>query len=220
MRYNMFEFIDVKYGNIIDLPRLFINTGITVLIGASGSGKTTILRMLNKMISPSQGSISFNGVDLKQIKSVEHRRKVTMLTQNPVMFEGTVRDNLTMALRFQGKEIPGDEDLKLILEQIQLNKSLDTPSHNLSGGEKQRLALGRVLLIDPEVYLLDEPSSALDEDMEEIIIEMFAAHVKQHEKSLVMVTHSKSIAEKYADELIEIATGKVLHRRANHERNY
>lgn len=80
--------------------------------------------------------------------------------------------------------------------------------------------MGRVLLIDPEVYLLDEPSSALDEDMEEIIMEMFAAHVKQHEKSLVMVTHSKSIAEKYADELIEIATGKVLHRRANHERNY
>ena len=191
----MFEFIDVKYGNIIDLPRLFINTGITVLIGASGSGKTTILRMLNKMISPTQGSILFNGVDLKQIKSVEHRRKVTMLTQNPAMFEGTVRDNLTMALRFQDKVIPGDEDLQLVLEQVQLNKPLDAPSHNLSGGERQRLALGRVLLVDPEVYLFDEPTSALDEDTEDTIIEMTVSHVKQHEKSLVMVTHSKIIAE-------------------------
>ena len=162
----MFEFIDVKYGSIVDLPSLFINTGITVMVGASGSGKTTILKMLNKMISPSQGSILFHGVDLRQIKSVEHRRKVTMLTQNPAMFEGTVRDNLTAALRFQNKKIPGDEDLKLVLEQVQLNKSLDAPSHNLSGGEKQRLALGRLLLVDPEVYLLDEPSSALDEDTE------------------------------------------------------
>jgi TP901 family phage tail tape measure protein len=75
-------------------------------------------------------------------------------------------------------------------------------------------------IVEAIILIADTLINNLDEDMEEIIMEMFAAHVKQHEKSLVMVTHSKSIAEKYADELIEIATGKVLHRRANHERNY
>lgn len=215
----MFEFIDVKYKNIIDLPKLSINRGITIVVGTSGSGKTTILRMLNKMISPTQGKILFKGTDMKQIESVAHRRKVTMLSQNPAMFEGTLRDNLSIALKYQEKEIPVDQYLSKILEQVQLKKPLDTPAVNLSGGEKQRLALGRVLLLDPEVYLLDEPSSALDDDTEEMIIQMLAEHVKRVDKTIVMVTHSKTIAEKYGDEIIEISNGKVLNRRLKNERD-
>lgn len=79
----MFQFMQVKYKNIIDLPDLLINRGITILVGASGSGKTAILKMLNKMISPTQGQILYNGIDVRQINSVEHRRKVAMLSQNP-----------------------------------------------------------------------------------------------------------------------------------------
>jgi putative ABC transport system ATP-binding protein len=108
----MFKFIDVKYKDILDLPTLYIEKErITTLVGASGSGKTTILRMLNKIISPSQGSILFNGVDLRQINSIAHRRRVTMLSQSPVMFEGSIRDNLIAGLKFQKREIPSDEVL-------------------------------------------------------------------------------------------------------------
>jgi ABC-type bacteriocin/lantibiotic exporter with double-glycine peptidase domain len=78
----MFEFIDVKYMDILDLPAfLIVKEKVTTLVGASGSGKTTILRMLNKMISPTQGRILFNGIDLREINSVAHRRQVTMLSQ-------------------------------------------------------------------------------------------------------------------------------------------
>lgn len=216
----MFQFNEVKYKDIINLPDLFINRGITILLGASGSGKTTILKMLNKMISPTQGTILFYGKDLKKIQSVEHRRNVTMLSQSHTMFAGDVRDNLTIALRFQEKEIPDDTELYKILEQVQLNKELSTSAMNLSGGEKQRLALARVLLVNPDVYLLDEPSSALDDDTEEMMIQMLAEHVKKMDKTIVMVTHSKTIAEKYADEILEIESGKVLKRRLKNERNY
>jgi putative ABC transport system ATP-binding protein len=217
----MFEFINVKYKDVLDLPTLYIEKEkITTLVGASGSGKTTILRMLNKMISPTKGRIMFDGTDLRQINSVAHRRHVIMLSQSPAMFEGSIRDNLNAGLRFQERELPSDETLYQILEQVKLKKSLESSVNTLSGGEKQRLALGRVLLLNPEVYLLDEPSSALDDETEEIVIQMLTKHVRKEKKTIVMVTHSKAIAEKYSDTIIEIYEGRCLRRRCNNERNH
>lgn len=209
----MFEFIDVKYKEIIDIPKLNINTGLTVFLGPSGCGKTTVLRMLNKMISPTEGYILYNGKDLKQLDSVEHRRNVMMLSQIPAMFEGTIKDNLTIAFRFQEKDIPGDVELGKILEKVQLTKEFDTAVNQLSGGEKQRLALGRVFLCDPSVFILDEPSSALDFEAEDAIIKMVAEDIQTKDKSVVMVTHSKPVAEKYADEIIEMSNGRIINRR-------
>ena len=216
----MFEFHQVKYKGVVDIPDLNIDHGLTVLMGESGSGKTTVLRLLNKMISPTQGRLLFEGKDLKQIPSVAHRRKVLLLSQSPVMFDGNIRDNLTMAFRFQGKVGPEVEALDEILTRVRLNKNLDTPVQQLSGGEKQRLALGRVLLLDPAVYLLDEPSSALDDHTEDTIIKLIAEHLKTNGKSAVMVTHTRLMAEKYADEIIEMAEGKILNRRARNEWDY
>lgn len=165
----MFEFIDVRYKEIITIPHLKLKEGFTALLGSSGSGKTTTLKMLNKMISPTQGRILFRGKELQQIESVAHRRTVIMLTQNPAMFNGTIRDNLTAPSGFQEKDDPDEDQLQEVLFKVKLNKDLEMQAHLLSGGEKQRLALARVLLCDPEVYLLDEPSSSLDS---EEIIEM------------------------------------------------
>lgn len=215
----MFEFIGVKYKEIVDIPKLNIRQGFTVFLGPSGSGKTTVLRMLNKMISPTHGKILYEGKDLKGLESVEHRRNVMMLSQTPAMFEGTIRDNLAIVFRLQEKEIPGDEELSKILSKVRLNKAFETPVSQLSGGEKQRLALGRVFLSDPEVFVLDEPSSALDDESEDVIISMVSEFIKTKGKSVVMVTHSKAIAEKYADEIIEMSNGKVRNRRTLHEWN-
>lgn len=217
----LFEFIDVQYKDVADLPRLMIEKGrITSVVGASGSGKTTILKMLNKMISPTQGRILYDGTDLRQINSVAHRRKVVMLSQSPAMFEGNIRDNLNIGLKFHERELPSDEVFAAILEQVKLKKLLDNPTDTLSGGEKQRLALGRVLLLDPEVYLLDEPSSALDDETEEIIIQMLTEHVRKEKKTIVLVTHSKAIAEKYSDQVIGIAKGRCVYRGYNNERSH
>ncbi len=207
----MFEFIDVKYKNILDIPHLEIEKGeITTLIGESGGGKTTILTLLNKINSPTQGKVLFNGIDLSQIDTVMHRRKVTMLSQNPIIFEGDIRDNLVKGLKYQDKPMVDYQALEELLQQVQLNKELDAPADNLSGGEKQRLALARILLLDSPVYLLDEPSSALDDNTETLIIDMITEHVRKNNKTLVMVTHSKKVAKKYSDVIINIKNGHCI----------
>lgn len=209
----MFELTDVKYKNVLDIPALNIEKGkTTTLMGASGGGKTTLLRLLNKMISPTQGVVFFNGSDLRSIPSVMHRRQVTMLSQTPAIFEGTLRDNLRVGLVFQERALPDDRLLMKVLEQVNLDKPLDSSAQLLSGGEKQRLALGRVLLVNPEVFLLDEPSSSLDETTGDLLIQMLAKCVKDEDKTIIMATHSLKIAEKYADVIIDIDRGKGLRR--------
>jgi len=205
----MFQFVDVQYKDILDVPSLLIEKGkITTLVGSSGSGKTTLLRMLNKLLSPTQGRILFNNQDLEAINTVTHRRQVTMLSQNPVVFDGTIRDNLNIGLKFQEKSLCSDDRLLVMLENVKLKKALDTSPSVLSGGEKQRLALGRVLLLNSDIYLLDEPSAALDDETEETIIKMVAEFVRLEKKTLVMVTHSKAMAEKCSDTILEISEGR------------
>lgn len=204
----MFEFKNVKYKDILDIPMLKIEKGkITTFIGQSGGGKTTVLRLLNKMISPTEGVILFEGKNLSEIDSVQHRRNVTMLSQNAVIFEGSIRDNMTVGMKYQNRPIPPDDILKDLLERVHLNKGLDGPAENLSGGERQRLSLARVLLLDSPVYLLDEPSSALDEETEKLIIEMIVSQVRDKGKTLVMVTHSQRVANEYSDAIVRIQNG-------------
>lgn len=205
----MFQFQNVKFKNILDLPALNIEKNkITTLVGESGSGKTTILRLLNKMISPTEGQILYKDKSLDGIDSITHRRQVTMLSQTPIIFDGNIRDNLLIGLKYQNKPIPDDTALQEILKKVKLSKNLEDDAQQISGGEKQRISLGRVLVLDSPVYLLDEPSSALDSETEELIIKMITEYVKENDKTLIMVTHSNEIARKYSDTIIKINKGK------------
>lgn len=207
----MFSLKEVKYKHILDIHDLHIKKcKVTCIVGESGSGKSTLLRLLNKLISCDEGQIFYKDASLETIDSVELRRHVVMLPQLPAIFPGTVRDNLLVGLKFAEKSIVDDTRLYQVLRLVHLNKSLDDDSDRLSGGEKQRLALGRVILLDPEVFLLDEPSSALDEETERIIIEKLVAYTKETKKTLIMVTHSKKVAHTYSDNIIEIDQGKVV----------
>ncbi len=207
----MFRFEDIKYKEILDIKQLTIPLHqITCIVGESGSGKTTLLRLLNKMISATEGEIYYHNTPLSSMDSIALRREIVMLPQTPVIFTGTVKDNLLIGLKFSEKTLQNDEKLIEILKMIDLNKPLEESIENLSGGEKQRLALGRVVLMEPEVFLLDEPSSALDEDTEKVVIEQFVHFSKQHNKTLIMVTHSKAIAQAYSDYQVEIKNGQVV----------
>ncbi len=202
----MYRFEDVKYKDILNIKDLHIKEHlITSIVGPSGSGKTTFIRLLNKLISPDEGMVFFKDESLSDINSVLLRRKVVMLPQAPAMYRGTIRENLLRGLEFAEKEVVADKELLDILQLVDLSKELEKDASTLSGGESQRLALARVLLMEPEVLLLDEPSSALDDETELKIIQELVNYTKKNYKTLVMVTHSKGIAEQFADEIIRIS---------------
>ena len=134
-----------------------------------------------------------------------------MLSQNPVTFPGTVRDNLLMGRKFQEKDMLSDDILKKSLHAVKLDKSLDEDIDKLSGGEAQRLAIARLMLCDSEVYLLDEPSSALDDLTEDFVIKTMVDMARDKNKTIIYVTHSKDMADKYSDKLIKIVDGRISH---------
>jgi len=133
-----------------------------------------------------------------------------MLPQTPAIFPGSIKENLLIGLKFAEKPLAEDEKLSSALQFVKLKKGLAEDADKLSGGEKQRLALARVILMEPEVFLLDEPSSALDEETEQLIIEAIVQYCRLNKKTLIMVTHSKKIAKTFAERTIELRNGKVL----------
>lgn len=206
-----FTLDSVTYKGIISIDRLEIPGGkVTCVVGESGSGKTTLLRMLNNLVSPEKGAVYYKGENVANLDPVHLRRSVVMLPQNPVVFPGSVADNLMIALEFADKSLAKDEDLVGILETVMLQKKLSDDPTEFSGGEKQRLALARVLLLEPEALLLDEPSSALDERTEGEVIESVVNFARRRRLTLVMVIHSRELAERFADTLVTVKDGKVF----------
>ena len=207
----MFELNDLKYKDILEIDNLEIYQGeITCIVGRSGGGKSTFLKLLNNMISVKKGNIRFKGENIEEYNPIKLRREILMLPQNPVIFSGTIRDNFTITLQYNDLELKDDKRYNELLQKVGLsNQNLDSSAEKLSGGEKQRLALARILLLDPDILLLDEPSSALDEETEELIIDMVVNFINEKNGTLVMVTHSKEIAKRYADRIITINEGSL-----------
>ena len=205
----MFKLTNINFKDILDIPSLVINKPITCIVGSSGSGKTTLLRMLNCLNVPDSGTILYNGQELSKMDTIKLRRNVIMLGQTPVIYSGTIEDNLQIGLEFSKKLPASNSAMKEVLERVELNKPLTDSCANLSGGEKQRLCLARVMLMDADTYLLDEPSAALDKETELFIIDNFTKFVLENNKELIMVTHSEQIAEKFPDSIIRIEKGIV-----------
>ncbi len=206
----MFVLKNVVFKHILQIEQLRIpQRKITCIVGESGSGKTTLLKLLNHMISSDSGDVFYQGKNLQNLDPIQLRREVVMLSQVPLIFPGTVLDNLIIGLEFSEKPPVPEEELRHLLKSVKLGKDLSDNALELSGGEKQRLALCRILLMEPEVFLLDEPSSALDDETEEMIIEQMVSFTKKKKKTLVMVTHSKRIARSYGEFIVTMDQGKI-----------
>jgi len=206
----MFHLKNVQFNNILNISELTIEAGkITCIVGESGSGKTTLLKMLNHLVNYEQGQIKYKEEDLKELDAITLRREVTLVPQIPVIFPGTLRDNLQIGLQFSKKEPAPDEKLLEEIHRLGLYKQLDDQTDTFSGGEKQRLALARVILMDPEVLLLDEPTSALDDNTVDKVMGRILDYVKKKQKTLVMVTHSRQLAKETGEKIITLENGFV-----------
>lgn len=200
----MFELKNVQFKNILNIDNLIIDdSGLTMIIGPSGSGKSTLLKMLDDIISPDSGEILYKGDNISSYKAHELRRKIIMQSQFPAIFEGNVRDNLNIARKFSGLSTLDDANLKELLKIVLLDKKLDDEPKDFSGGEKTRLSIARVLAMDAEVYLFDEPTSSLDDETEFNLIKKVIQYLKEKNKKIVMVSHSEKLFS-LAEQVIEI----------------
>ncbi|WP_347941723.1 ATP-binding cassette domain-containing protein [Peribacillus simplex] len=205
----IFRLENIRYKGILKIDDLRISACmVTCLTGESGAGKTSLLRLLNRMDDPDSGSIYYQDRLLDEFNPIELRRKVTMLSQAPFTLPGTIEENLQIGLELTEREKKDKAELVKALETVQLQKSLDEGVENLSGGEKQRLALARLLLLKPEVYLLDEPTSALDEEAELTVMSRFLEEVKREKGTVIMITHSKQLVEICAEKRIVLKKAK------------
>ncbi|MBM7556132.1 ATP-binding cassette domain-containing protein [Halanaerobacter jeridensis] len=207
----MFSLENVKFKDVLDIKELkFPADEITCIVGPSGGGKTTLLKLLNNLVSVDEGQVLYRGQDVEKWDPIELRQEVIMISQQPVTFTETVGQELQVGFEMTGRQVPKEEKLKQMMQQMQLDKKLSTSVDLLSGGEKQRLALARSLLLNREVLLLDEPSSALDQATEEKVIQQLANYGHHNDITLIMVTHSLNIAQNYGDNTFEVKEGKIV----------
>ena len=210
----MFLLKDIKFKNILDIENLEISeNAVTVVKGESGSGKSTMLKLLNNIISPDSGIVMYNGVDVNDINPITLRREVIMQSQFPTIFPENVRENLNVIFTLRGEEGLGDEELLKAMEIVNLKKDLNDDAQNLSGGEKTRLSIARLFLVEPDVFLLDEPGASLDSKTEEILMNNVITEIKKMNKTLVFISHSEN-PEIISDEIITLKDGRVI----SHER--
>ncbi len=185
---------------------------VLVMIGPSGGGKSTLLRLLNRLDEASSGQILLRGQDIRELKPSQLRRRVAMVLQKPVMFSGTLLQNLqhSYALR---RETPPAEDsaqLREVLELCGLDPELlAREAGQLSVGQQQRVSLARVLLNRPEVLLLDEPTSALDRPSVDRLGEVLRRLCREWQLAILMISHDLRLAERVADRVAFLQAGEI-----------
>lgn len=192
---------------------LRIKKGQTIaLVGASGSGKSTIVDLIPRFYDPSFGSIEIDGIDIRKLKIMDLRALFGIVTQDVTLFNDTVFNNIT----FGKKDIPREKVIQAAKMAhadsfiMQMENGYDTligdRGMNLSGGERQRISIARALLIDPEVYIFDEATSALDNESEAII--QSAINEILQEKTAIIVAHRLTTIQN-ADQILFIEEGNV-----------
>lgn len=185
---------------------------ITVLLGPSGAGKTSLLRLLNRLDEPAEGEVRFRGRSVTEWPVRRLRRRVAFVFQEPVMLAGTVAGDLEVAAELGGRD--GREPPARIREALALaelgEELLDRPSDELSVGQKQRVNLARALVSRPEALLLDEPTAALDPPTSRRLLETIRRLCRETGLTVVMATHRVEEARATADRAVMLADGRVV----------
>lgn len=183
---------------------------LLVVIGPSGSGKSSLLRCINRLNDIDAGSIQLNGQSIYDLPVTELRRQVGMMFQKTAPFEGSVTDNIAFGARLQGESLSRDEVLAL-MKQVSLEAELaDKAAADLSGGQEQRLAIARALALNPTLLLLDEPTSSLDPIATSRVEDSLMRLREQTNLTMIWVSHSIEQARRIGSRVLLLDGGRVI----------
>ncbi|HJF34373.1 MAG TPA: betaine/proline/choline family ABC transporter ATP-binding protein [Sporosarcina psychrophila] len=198
----------------VDKLDLFINAGeFIVFIGPSGCGKTTTMKMINRLVKPTEGKILINGENIMEKNIVQLRRSIGYVIQQIGLFPHmTIRENIALVPRLMKKSVEernskADELIKLVNMPEEF---LERYPHELSGGQQQRIGVLRALAADPPLILMDEPFGALDPITRDSLQAEFKHLQKALGKTIIFVTHDMDEAIKLADRIVIMKAGKVV----------
>ncbi|HIP15675.1 MAG TPA: phosphate ABC transporter ATP-binding protein [Methanothermococcus okinawensis] len=189
---------------------LTVNKGeIFAILGYSGAGKTTLLKILSALDVDFRGIYLFKDIDVRKYPE-KVRKYITMVFQNPVMFKGTVFENVAYGLKVRGySKNYIKEKVDRVLESLGILELRDKNAKRLSGGERQRVGIARALVLDVDVYIFDEPTSNLD--IENIkVIEGAIKELKKKGKTIIVTTHDLLQARRLSDRVAYIEKGEIV----------
>ena len=200
----------VKDKVLVEDATFEVHTGeVLAIVGPSGSGKSSLLRLLNRLDEPTGGTVYVEGIDYRQIQPRELRRKLGMVTQRPYLFPRTVEENLQFGPMQRGETL-SHESVEQLLARVGLKAYASRNVANLSGGEAQRVSVARTLANSPLVLLLDEPTSALDEASKLEVESSIQNVVHDQGLTCILVTHDTAQAARLAKRALVMESGRIV----------
>lgn len=196
---------------VLDLEQFSVpRTGALAVVGHNGSGKSTLLRLLALLETPTEGQVVFNGVLVPRRAPSSLRRRVTLVEQRPILFRGTVRENLEYGLRLRDiGRTAVNGIIGHVAEELGLQALLGRRRHELSDGEVQRVAVARALALRPDVLLLDEPASSADTAAAGALYRALAAERAARPLAICIASHQLEDAYRWADDIRALAEGRL-----------
>lgn len=205
------QFKNVSHDPILkNITGSFRKSRITTFVGPSGAGKTTCLKHINGLLSPTNGEILFKGKDIQTLDIIELRKSIGMAFQSSPMIEGTVYDNLNLPKSIFDETLD-ESRAKELLEHMDLGHiDLNTRVKSLSGGERSRVAIARTLVNEPEVLLLDEITASLDYRLVKEVEQLIKRIRKEYGVTVIWITHDMDQARRVSDDIWFLKDGELL----------
>ena len=201
-----------------DINMTFSSGEFVAIIGSSGCGKTTLLKMINKLLPMDRGDIIIDGKSIREIPDIKLRREIGYVVQEGGLFPHfTVKENLEIVPQLEGLEPEKREQrINELLDMVNLDPKLYSNSYpcQLSGGQQQRVSIGRAIVKNPDILLCDEPTGALDYSTSKEILKLIEDINQKYKNTIIIVTHNEAI-KNMADHVIKLRDGKVRHNEKN-----
>ncbi len=216
MKTSAYELHQLRFGyhdtDIVNIDHYSINDGeILALVGPNGSGKSTLLNLLSFLTTPSSGEIIYFGETVRQNMQAEFRRRVGYLQQHPYLFNTSVIENIELGMKLRGinRQLRHGR-AQAMIEQLNLGKLANKRAHELSGGEIQKVALARIMVLEPVVLIMDEPFTYLDKTFTGEFEKLLLSIREHRTQTIIFSSHDHLRAQLIADRVCSIHHGKLM----------
>ena len=201
-----FSYADKK---VLDIEQQVFEQGIiTALVGANGAGKSTLLGLLSFISDAEVGEIEFSGEKVTKSNQASLRKSIGLIQQNPYLIKGSVIKNIELGLKFRHVKPEVRESMaKDMLRILKIENLADRSVKSLSGGEAQKIAIGRTLVLDPKVILLDEPFTYLDREFVDEFELLMKKLKNEQNKTIIFTTHNQLQVQDLSDQVFSIVDG-------------